>query len=62
MAQRLTAYGETIGYIEDGVGSDGERRILDENYRTVGYINNHGTFDTSRRRIADYPDAGLLLG
>ncbi len=62
MEQRLTRNGDTIGYIADGGCSDNERRVLDANRRMVGYINDHGTFDPNRRRVADFPDAGLLLG
>ena len=61
MEQRLTRYGTTIGYLAEGTGSDGEQRVLDANRRTVGYLSKHGTFDVNRRRLADFPDAGLLL-
>ena len=59
--QRITRYGETLGFIADGTGSDGEKRILDENRQTIGYTNQHGTFDANRRRVSDAPDAGFLL-
>ena len=61
MEQRLTRYGQTLGFISESRGSDGERRVMDTHYRTVGYITDRGTFDTLRRRVADFPDPGLLL-
>lgn len=61
METRLTRYGQTVGYLAEGRGSDNEQRVLDAGHRTVGYINDHGTFDLNRRRVADYPDPGLLL-
>jgi hypothetical protein len=60
--KRLTRYGQTIGYIAEGVGSDGQRRVLDKNHRTVGWISDRGTWDLNHRRLADFPDPGLLLG
>jgi hypothetical protein len=60
--QRLSdGQGRTIGYIAEGTGSDGERRVLDANGRTVGYINRHGTYDINRRRICDLQQPGMLL-
>jgi len=59
--ERLTRYGTTIGFVCEGVGSDGERRVLDAAGRTIGYLNRFGTFDLNRRRLADHPDAGLLI-
>lgn len=59
--ERITQYGETIGFYADGEGSDGERRILDANRQTIGYVNEHGTFDMSRKQVSSHPDAGLLI-
>jgi len=61
MEQRLTRHGSTIGYLADGVGSDGRRRVLDRNHRLVGWISDRGTWDQHQRKLADWPDAGLLL-
>jgi len=59
--RRITRYWTTIGYVADPIGSDSEQRVLDANRRTIGFINRRGTFDLQRRKLADIPDAGLLL-
>ena len=61
MEERLTRFGITIGYLSSSTSSDG-RCVLDAQHRFVGWISDQGTWDANRRRLADFPDAGLLLG
>lgn len=60
--QRITdGNGRTIAYLAEGRGSDNERRVLDASHRTVGYVNDHGTWDLGRRRLSYQQVPGLLL-
>jgi hypothetical protein len=60
--QRLTNEGgTTIGYIEDDRMSGDRTRVLDRNYRTVGWLTPRGTFNVHEQHLSTAKLPGLLL-
>lgn len=54
-----TASGGTLGFIDADTG--GYQAVRNSSKRVIGYINNRGTYDTSKKRILNSKLPGYLF-